>query len=67
MNFGEALEQVKKGKAMRLPQWKEDVKIRCANIPTNVDKKEVTHVTQRCKTKQQRLHCITTDGIKPPV
>jgi len=28
MNFGEALEQVKTGKAMRLPQWKEDVKIR---------------------------------------
>lgn len=28
MNFGEAFEQVKKGKGMRLPQWKEDVVIR---------------------------------------
>jgi len=28
MNFGEAFEQVKKGKSMRLPQWKEDVRIR---------------------------------------
>ncbi len=27
MVFGEAFEQVKKGKAMRLPQWAEDVKI----------------------------------------
>ena len=25
MNFGQALEQVKQGKGMRLPQWKEDV------------------------------------------
>jgi len=28
MNFGKALEEVKKGKGMRLPQWKEDVVIR---------------------------------------
>lgn len=28
MNFGEALEQVKKGKGMRLPQWSSDVVIR---------------------------------------
>jgi hypothetical protein len=28
MNFGEAFEQVKVGKAMRLPQWPEDVKIK---------------------------------------
>lgn len=28
LNFGEAFEQVKQGKAMRLPCWKEDVKIR---------------------------------------
>ena len=28
MNFGQALEQVKQGKGMRLPQWKEDVVIR---------------------------------------
>lgn len=27
MNFGEALEQVKSGKGMRLPQWKPDVVI----------------------------------------
>lgn len=27
MNFGQAFEQVKKGKGMRLPQWKEDVVI----------------------------------------
>ena len=25
MNFGEALEFVKKGKGMRLPQWREDI------------------------------------------
>ena len=24
MNFGQAFEQVKQGKGMRLPQWKED-------------------------------------------
>ncbi|MDR2810478.1 MAG: hypothetical protein LBB84_08005 [Tannerellaceae bacterium] len=41
MNFGEALELVKQEKAMRLPSWKEDVKIRCANIPTNVENKEL--------------------------
>lgn len=28
MNFGQALEQVKQGKGMRLPQWKEYVVIR---------------------------------------
>ncbi|MEG1662547.1 MAG: hypothetical protein RR338_01025 [Clostridia bacterium] len=28
MTFGAALEEVKKGKGMRLPQWKEDVVIR---------------------------------------
>lgn len=32
MNFGEAFEQVKKGKSMRLPYWKEDVVIK-AYIP----------------------------------
>jgi hypothetical protein len=51
LTFGEAFEQVKRGKAMRLPQWKEDVKIRCANIPTNVGKKESV------------LCCICTDVI----
>ena len=28
MNFGQAFEQVKQGAAMRLPSWKEDVKIK---------------------------------------
>lgn len=28
MSFGEALEHVKQGKGMRLPQWKEDVVVR---------------------------------------
>jgi len=28
MNFGEALEEVKTGKSMRLPNWQEDVKIK---------------------------------------
>lgn len=28
LSFGKALEEVKKGKGMRLPQWKEDVVIR---------------------------------------
>lgn len=28
MNFGQAFEQAKQGKGMRLPQWKEDVVIR---------------------------------------
>ncbi len=28
MSFGQAFEEVKKGKAMRLPKWSEDVKIR---------------------------------------
>ena len=28
MNFGQALEEVKKGNAMRLPQWSDDVHIR---------------------------------------
>lgn len=28
MNFGKALEEVKQGRGMRLPQWKEDVVIR---------------------------------------
>lgn len=28
MNFGEAFEQVKKGSAMKLPHWGEDVTIR---------------------------------------
>jgi len=28
MNFGEAFESVKKGDAMRLPSWGDDVKIR---------------------------------------
>lgn len=28
MNFGEAFEQVKKGKGMRLPRWQKDVVIK---------------------------------------
>jgi len=28
MNFGEAFEEVKKGKSMRLPRWSEDVLIK---------------------------------------
>lgn len=28
MNFGQAFEEAKKGKGMRLPQWKDDVVIR---------------------------------------
>lgn len=28
MNFGQAFEQVKQGKGMRLPQWSDDVVIR---------------------------------------
>ena len=28
MNFGQAFEEVKKGKGMRLPQWKKDVVVR---------------------------------------
>ena len=28
MNFGKAFEEVKKGKAMRLPQWSKDVVIK---------------------------------------
>lgn len=28
MNFGEAFEQVKQGKGMKLPQWQPDVVIR---------------------------------------
>lgn len=37
MNFGQAFEQVKQGKGMRLPQWKEDVVIRCAFPPDMKD------------------------------
>jgi len=37
MNFGQALEEVKKGGAMRLPQWSEDVKIR-AQFPDEKSK-----------------------------
>ncbi|BAR85733.1 MULTISPECIES: Thoeris anti-defense Tad2 family protein [Bacillus] len=32
MNFGQAFEEVKKGKGMRLPQWSQDVVI-CAQFP----------------------------------
>ncbi len=35
MNFGDALEQVKKGKAMRLPRWSEDVIIKCQRPDEN--------------------------------
>ena len=28
MNFGQALEEVKKGKSMRLPEWSDDVLIK---------------------------------------
>jgi len=37
MNFGEAFEQVKKGKSMRLPQWKTDVSIK-AQYPDDMSK-----------------------------
>ena len=37
MNFGEAFEQVKDGKAMRLPHWKPDVSIK-AQYPDNNSK-----------------------------
>lgn len=39
MNFGDALEQVKKGKAMHLPHWSEDVEVR-AQFPD--EKSEMT-------------------------
>lgn len=38
MNFGESFEQVKKGKGMRLPIWKEDVVIRMNNDIVMTDK-----------------------------
>jgi hypothetical protein len=31
MNFGDAFEAVKAGKAMRLPKWKDDVSIKCCH------------------------------------
>ena len=37
MNFGEAFEQVKRGKGMRLPQWKADVIIK-AQYPSVISK-----------------------------
>ena len=37
MNFGDAFEEVKKGKSMRLPQWQEDVQIR-AQYPDEFSK-----------------------------
>ena len=37
MNFGEALEQVKKSKGMRLPQWSDEVVVR-AQIPDSHSK-----------------------------
>lgn len=37
MNFGEALEQVKKGKGMRLPYWKESAVVR-AQYPKEFSK-----------------------------
>lgn len=37
MNFGQAFEQVKQGKGMRLPRWKEDVVIR-AQFPDEYSK-----------------------------
>jgi len=37
MNFGEAFEQVKKGKSMRLPHWLDDVKIK-AQFPDDNSK-----------------------------
>ena len=37
MNFGQAFEQVKQGKGMRLPQWKEDVVIRARYPEPNND------------------------------
>ncbi|KKM14978.1 hypothetical protein LCGC14_1700650 [marine sediment metagenome] len=37
MNFGEAFEQVRNGKGMRLPQWSEDVVIR-AQFPDDNSK-----------------------------
>lgn len=38
MNFGQAFEEVKKGKGMRLPQWKEDVVIRMCNPWVDLEK-----------------------------
>lgn len=40
MNFGDAFEEVKKGKCMRLPSWKEDVFIKC-QYPDNILTREV--------------------------
>ena len=37
MNFGQALEEVKKGKGMRLPQWKPDVVIRALPSAATAD------------------------------
>lgn len=37
MNFGQALEEVKKGKGMRLPQWNKDVIIK-AQFPDEYSK-----------------------------
>ncbi len=37
MNFSEAFEEVKKGKAMRLPQWQKDVVIK-AQYPDKYSK-----------------------------
>ena len=35
MNFGEAFEQVKEGRSMRLPKWSEDVRIKAQYPDSN--------------------------------
>ncbi len=53
MTFGQAFDKIKKGDgAMRLPQWKEDVKIR-AQIPD-----EHSKMTHPYLYVQSRLGCV---------
>ena len=48
MNFGQAFEQVKKGKGMRLPQWKSDVVIR-AQYPDEHSKMTAPYLYVVCR------------------
>jgi len=71
MNFGEAFEQVKKGAAMRLPQWKYDVLIKAqypdANSKMTAPYLYVESMSGRVPWKETMIELFSEDWevVKP--
>lgn len=59
MNFGKALEEVKQGRGMRLPQWKEDVVVRMWSPVLHLDIEEISEKVHNAWWEEKKNQGVT--------